>query len=120
MEFLLDNDRPIWPQLVSQLTERILLRVYPPGARLPSVRDLALEAGVNPNTMQRALAQLEQSGLVTTNRTTGRLVTEDEAVLSAMRRRLAEERIRRYLEGMAKIGYSEKEAVDLIAERKDT
>ena len=63
MEWNLSGDRPIWLQLSQQLARRILVGAYPPGSRLPSVRELAAEAGVNPNTMQRALAQLEQDGL---------------------------------------------------------
>lgn len=120
MDFQLDNNLPIWPQLLQRLTERILTHHYPPGSKLPSVRELALEAGVNPNTMQRALAQLEANGLVTTNRTAGRVVTEDEAILAATRRRLAQERIAQFFSGMAKIGYGEEEAAALIAERKET
>ena len=84
------------------------------GGRVPPVRDLAAEAGVNPNTMQRALAQLEADGLVCSNRTAGRSVTEDEAALTALRRRLAEERIRDYLQSMADLGFSKDEAVQLL------
>ena len=119
MDFQLDNNLPIWPQLLERMTERILTRRYPPGSKLPSVRELALEAGVNPNTMQRALSQLEANGLVVTHRTAGRVVTEDEAVLDATRCRLAQERIAQYFSGMAKIGYAEDNAAALIAERKE-
>ena len=88
MEWKLSDDRPIWLQLSQQLARRILVGAYPPGSRLPSVRELAAEAGVNPNTMQRALAQLEQDGLARADRTAGRLVTQDTAVLDAARRAL--------------------------------
>jgi len=60
MDWRFTDDRPIWLQLTEQLTRRIITGVYPPGSRLPPVRELAAQAGVNPNTMQRALAQLEQ------------------------------------------------------------
>ena len=70
MDWILADDRPIFQQLYEQLARRIVAGFYPPGSRLPSVRDLAAEAGVNPNTMQRALAQLEQTGLAESNRTT--------------------------------------------------
>lgn len=119
MDFQLDNNLPIWPQLLARMTERILTRQYPPGTKLPSVRELALEAGVNPNTMQRALSQLETNGLVTTNRTAGRMVTEDERVLAAVRERLAQERIAQYFAGMAQIGYDEEAAAALLAQRKE-
>ena len=118
MDFQLDNNLPIWPQLLARMTERILTRRYPPGSKLPSVRELALEAGVNPNTMQRALSQLEANGLVTTNRTAGRVVTEDERALETVRERLAQERIAQYFAGMAKIGY-EQAAAALLAQRKE-
>lgn len=71
-----DMSRPIYAQIVERLKAKILAGVYPPGGHLDSVRDMAAAAGVNPNTMQRALAQLEAEGLVYTERTTGRFVTE--------------------------------------------
>ena len=74
-----DMSRPIYAQIVERLKAKILAGVYPPGGHLDSVRDMAAAAGVNPNTMQRALAQLEAEGLVYTERTTGRFVTEDTA-----------------------------------------
>ena len=83
MDWRFTDDRPIWLQLTEQLTRRIITGVYPPGSRLPPVRELAAQAGVNPNTMQRALAQLEQDGLAFADRTAGRLVTEDTSVLDA-------------------------------------
>ena len=93
MNWNLSGDKPIWMQLHEQLTQRIATGIYPKGSRMPAVRELAAEAGVNPNTMQRALAQLETDGLVITNRTSGRTVTEDGAVLSQIWMRLATEKI---------------------------
>ena len=78
MAWKLDNDRPIYAQIVEKIKLRIISGFYQPGSKLPSVRDLALEAGVNPNTMQKAFAELENSGLLITMRTSGRMVTEDE------------------------------------------
>ena len=80
-----DASRPIYAQLVERLKARILAGTYPPGGHLDSVRDLAADAGVNPNTMQRALAQLETEGLVRTERTAGRYVTEDTALIEQLR-----------------------------------
>ena len=68
MDWTFTNDRPVWQQLTEQLTLRILKGEYPPGSRLPAVREVAAQAGVNPNTMQRAMAQLEQDGLAVANR----------------------------------------------------
>lgn len=116
MEWNLDNGRPIWPQLSQQLARRIIAGIYPPGSRLPPVRELAAEAGVNPNTMQRALAQLEQDGLAKADRTAGRLVTQDTGTLEAARLREAEAVIRDYFEAMAALGYSREQAVQLLKE----
>ncbi len=118
MQWKLTDDRPIWIQLTEQLTERIVSGVYPLGARMPSVRELAAEAQVNPNTMQRALAQLEQDGLVATNRTTGRTVTQDAQSVNNVRRCLAEEKMELYVTGMETIGYNETEAADMLRNRK--
>lgn len=114
MDWNLSDGRPIWVQLHQQLTQRIATGMYPRGSWMPSVRELASEAGVNPNTMQRALAQLEADGLVTTNRTAGRTVTEDGHVLSRICMELANEKIREYLKSMALLGFSKDEAVDLL------
>ncbi len=116
MDWKLDDGRPIWPQLSQQLARRIIAGEYPPGSRLPSVRELAAEAGVNPNTMQRALAQLEQEGLARADRTAGRLVTQDAAVLEAARLREAQAVIRSYFEAMSALGYDRERAVELLKE----
>ena len=79
MEWDIRNDQPIYTQLIQQVTLAILSGTFPCGGRLPPVREMAAEAGVNPNTMQRALAELERTGLVYTQRTAGRFVTEDAA-----------------------------------------
>ena len=116
MDWKLDNGRPIWPQLSQQLARRILAGEYPPGSRLPPVRELAAEAGVNPNTMQRALAQLEQDGLARADRTAGRQVTRDAAVLEAVRSREAQAVVRQYFEAMSALGYSRERAAELLKE----
>ena len=118
MEWKLSDDRPIWLQLSQQLARRILVGAYPPGSRLPSVRELAAEAGVNPNTMQRALAQLEQDGLAKADRTAGRLVTQDEAVLESARRAEAQGVIQSVLEAMGELGYSPAQAAALLKEEE--
>ncbi len=99
------DGRPIWQQLHEQLTQAIATGSYPLGTRLPGVRDLASEAGVNPNTMQRALAQLEVDGLVITNRTAGRTVTDDPAILEQAKNQLATVATQAYLAQMTKIGF---------------
>ena len=86
MSWTLDNDRPIYLQLMERIQRDIIAGVYQPGDKLPSVRDLALEAAVNPNTMQKALSELERSGLVYSQRTSGRFITEDTEMLTQMKR----------------------------------
>ena len=116
MDWKILDDRPIWQQLYRQLTQRIVAGIYPMGSRLPSVRELAAEAGVNPNTMQRALAALEQDGLVITNRTAGRLVTAEEPLLKRIRMELAREQIAAYLREMETLGFSAEDAKALLRE----
>ena len=98
MNWNIRNDAPVYTQLVDQIARAIILGQFPPGSKLPSVRDFASDAGVNPNTMQRALAELERLELIRTQRTAGRTVTEDLARIDREKRRLAqagiEERVR--------------------------
>lgn len=114
MPWQFTGDRPIYVQLIEQLTQHIVAGVHPAGSRMPSVRELAAEAGVNPNTMQRALAELEREGLVVTNRTAGRQVTEDTVLIGRMRERLADACVADFLRGLETLGFSPGEAAVLI------
>ena len=114
-----DASRPIYAQLVERLKARILAGTYPPGGHLDSVRDLAAAAGVNPNTMQRALAQLESEGLVRTERTSGRYVTEDTNLIEQLRDAAAHDIAADFLEKMRSIGYTPEKAAALL-EHGDT
>ena len=111
-------DRPIYLQLRECIKLSIVSGKYPPGDKLPAVRDLALEAAVNPNTMQRALTELEREGLVHAQRTSGRFVTEDTRVIEKMKNELAQELAAAFLEKMAALGYNAGEAATLVAESK--
>ena len=113
MEFELQSSRPIWQQLAEQLSRRIVTGVYAPGSRFPTVRELAAEAGVNPNTMQRALGQLESAGLVSTNR------TAVSSVLDAIRAKLAKELINRYFSEMEALGFPRARAAEMAAAEKE-
>ena len=110
-----DASRPIYAQLVERLKAKILAGTYPPGGHLDSVRDLAAAVGVNPNTMQRALAQLETEGLVRTERTAGRYVTEDTVLIEQLRAATAEKFAAEFLEKMQGIGYSPAQVAELMA-----
>ena len=116
MGWQLDKDRPIYLQIVERIRSRSAAGEYPPGAKLDSVRDLAAEAAVNPNTMQRALSELEQMGLLRTERTSGRYVTEDEALIAAVRRDLAREKIDEFVKNMSVLGYGRRDIVTLVKE----
>ena len=107
-------DRPIYAQLVELLQKRILSGIYPSGSSMPSVRALALEAGVNPNTMQRALAELEASGLLSTQRTSGRTVTDDEGLIMRVKERIASDYIEQYFEGMQSLGIEREDATSML------
>ena len=109
MPWELKPDRPIYAQLIEQLERKICSGAYPLGTRLPSVRDLAQEASVNPNTMQRALARLEEDGLLYTNRTSGRFVTEDIGRIRQTKNKLAQEQVQEFLKKMTDLGFQQKE-----------
>ncbi len=114
MAWKLDDRRSIHSQLTAVICRRIISGYYPPGSRLSSVRELADEAGVNPNTMQRALQQLEREGLVYAQRSAGRFVTEDTAVIARVREALAAERVRRFRDAMRALGCTEEEMRTLL------
>ncbi|MCR5664272.1 MAG: GntR family transcriptional regulator [Oscillospiraceae bacterium] len=113
------SDLPIYVQLIRQIRQEIVSGAMPPGERLPSVREIAAELGVNPNTVQRALQELERDGLIYTQRTSGRFVTEDAAAISRCREMLAGELIRDFLAAMTPLGYQRQAIVRLLQEEKE-
>ena len=116
MQWQFSNDAPIYTQLIQQVKVGIVTGAFPPGERLPSVRDLATEAGVNPNTMQRALAELERDGLVYSQRTAGRFVTEDNTMINTAKRSLAQRHVKTFLEAMLQLGFQKDEIISLITQ----
>ena len=114
MEWTFSADLPIYSQLVAQIKLAIVSGVYLPGERLAPVRELAMEPGVNPNTMQRALQELEREGMVYTQRTSGRFVTEDTKVIESAKKLLAEREIKSFLAQMTRLGYPKEEIVSLL------
>lgn len=119
MSWKLDNDRPIYLQLLQQLIVKIVSGEYKPGDRILAVRELAAEAAVNPNTMQRALAELESIGLVVTQRTAGRTITTDVQLIDSRRKALAISQGEVFLQAMKKLGYSKKTSAQFILEMED-
>ena len=116
MGWQLEKDRPIYVQLVEELQSRIVSGHYPSGSKIASVRDLAAEAAVNPNTMQRALTELEQSGLLRAERTAGRFVTDDTALIAAVRKNLAREKIQSFIRDLTVLGFQKEDIIALMKE----
>ena len=119
MDWKFRSDLPIYSQLVEQIKLGIVSGNLLPGERLMSVRDMATEAGVNPNTMQRALQELERDGMVYSQRTAGRFVTENMQVIERAKKKFAEEQIRSFLEAMKKLGYQWEEILALLKEKEE-
>ena len=115
MAWNLDSDRPIYAQLLERIQLQIVSGIYGPGDKLPSVRDLAAEASVNPNTMQKAFAELERSGLIETKRTSGRFVTEDKNMITQLRTQLAKEEINAFIAKMKELGFDKKDILTLLS-----
>ena len=115
MAWNLDSDRPIYAQLLERIQLQIVSGTYGPGDKLPSVRELAAEASVNPNTMQKAFAELERSGLIVTKRTSGRFVTEDKDMITQIRTQLAKEEALSFIEKMKELGFEKNDILALLS-----
>jgi DNA-binding transcriptional regulator YhcF (GntR family) len=116
MQWELDSERPVYIQLIEQIQAGIISGYYKPGDKLPSVRDLAADATVNPNTMQKALVELERIGLVYTNRTSGRFITSDEGMIKMLKGQSAKEYILDFIERMKQLGFDPEETLRLVTE----
>lgn len=116
MQWNLDENRPIYSQLIEQLTHAIAAGEFKPGDKLASVRDMAAEASVNPNTMQKAMSEMERLGLVYTQRTSGRFITEDEAMIKQIKIDIAREQIAQFLETMQGLGFTHEEILQLLSQ----
>ena len=116
MPWNLDSSRPIYLQIIERVQMDIITGRYQPGDKLPSVRDLAQEAAVNPNTMQKALSELERSGLIYSQRTSGRFITEDKELIHQMKKELAAAEVSAFVAHMKQLGISPEEIRQLLAE----
>lgn len=119
MQWELTNDRPLYIQLTEQLKRLILSGEYAPGEPFPSVRELATSASVNPNTMQRALSELEQEGLLITERTAGRRITSDHSMLEAMRSELALAHLKKLRSELTSLGFDPEKQLNFIQKAWD-
>jgi GntR family transcriptional regulator len=114
MSWDLKPDRPIYPQLIEAIELKICSGAYPLGSKLKSVRDLAQEAAVNPNTLQRALTKLEEDGLLITHRTSGRFVTEDANMVKQLKNKIAKEEIHQLFEKLKILGFEKEEILGVM------
>ncbi len=119
MKWEFKNGIPIYLQIIDQIKRQIVSGELAPGSRIPAVRDLAQEAGVNPNTMQRALTQLEQEGLLYTQRTSGRFVTQEEEIMKQTRMQLSDEYIAELFKHLQQLGLSRDDIVKAVSEWRD-
>lgn len=118
MSWELNDKLPIWPQLKEQMARDIVIGKYATGSHFPTVRELAQDAKVNRNTMQRALQSLEEDGLLITNRTVGRTVTSDKELIDNMRRKLAKSDIEQFKQNMESLGLNIKDIIKLMKEEE--
>ena len=114
MSWEFQDHLPIYAQLMDTLKRRIITGRYLPGEKLPSVRELAAEAGINPNTVQRAFSELEREGLIYTQRATGKYVTENEADIKSARQSLAKTQVADFLRAMQSLGFSVGDVIVLL------
>jgi GntR family transcriptional regulator len=114
MQWDINSERPVYIQLIELIQAGIISGYYKPGDKLPSVRDLAAEATVNPNTMQKALSELEQTELIYTNRTSGRYITSDEEKIKVLKELSAKNQILDFFEKMKQFGFESDETLGLI------
>jgi len=115
LSWTFSGNRPIYAQIVEQIQLKILSGEYQPGQKVASIRDLAAEAGVNPNTMQKAMGELEAADLVFTQRTSGRFITEDTEKIAKIRRHYAEQSVLDFIKQMQGLGYGTDEMITLVS-----
>ena len=116
MDYIFDNERPIYVQLVEKLRIEIISGRLKIGERILSVRELALTDRVNPNTMQKALAELEEQGLIYTERTNGKFVTNNKELIEQIKKELAEEKVNNYIRDMKNIGITYEQSIKYLQE----
>ena len=116
MEWKIDNNKPVYIQLVEQLKVKIISGEIELDSKLDSVRSLAADALVNPNTMQKALAELEREGFVYSKRTSGRFVTDNKELIENERKNLVKDNVKKTLDTLINLGYTNDEILNLVEE----
>lgn len=119
MNFVFDNNTPIYIQLVKQLKIYIVSGKLLPGERLPSVRDLSLKLKVNPNTLQKALGELEEMGLIFTERTNGKFVTQDDKLIEKYKKEYANTLCCDFISNMKELGFDEQTVIDYLGKTEE-
>ena len=109
-----NNDRPIYIQLLEQLQVLIISGNINIGDKLPSVRDLAMQFKINPNTVQKALQELENLRLIYTERTNGKFVTNDKKLIEKYKEKFAKEKVNNYFKSMNELGFSKEESINYL------
>lgn len=116
MAWKFSSDKPVYLQISDRIVKKVLSGEYKPGEQIPSVRQIAMEAAVNPNTVQHAFSELESEGLIIAKGTLGRFVTEDEQIVAACRHKMAEQIVREFSKNMNQLSISREEAIKMIEE----
>jgi DNA-binding transcriptional regulator YhcF (GntR family) len=119
VDYNFDNERPIYIQLAEQLKIKIISGKLKKGEKLPSIRDFSLMAKVNPNTMQKALAELENEKLIYTERTNGKYVTTDEKIINKFKKAIINEKVSNFITDMNGIGINKKEIIEYLIKEKE-
>lgn len=116
MAWKFSSDKPVYLQISDRIVKKVLSGEYKAGEQIPSVRQIALEAAVNPNTVQHAFAELENEGLIISKGTLGRFVTEDEQIVASCRRKMAEQLVREFSKNMKELSITKEQAINMIEE----
>ena len=118
MDWKIDSSRPVYQQIMAHIRQAVLSKEYPPGSRIPSVRDLAAKLKVNPNTIQRAMTELELEGLLVTQGTLGKFVTDDPQTIRAIREEAVREAVTESAAMFLALGLSMEEAAKLLLDKE--
>lgn len=119
MEWKFSDDLPIYQQIMDGIKQRIATGDWTQGQKLPSVRELAVQAGVNPNTMQKALAELEREGLLYTKRTAGRFVAEQESITTELQEEMMEKYVEEFIANMKSLGYTLSDITEIFQKKTE-
>ena len=117
MSWKFNDSAPIYLQIMDEIKLRIAKGILKPGDKVPAVRELAVTAGVNPNTMQKALSELEREGVLYSNRTAGRFVAENNEGADDMKMTIVEKYISECLKGLRELGYEDNQILDMIQDK---